>query len=81
MSDAEIEIEILGQNVEVYIKYSTYGDDAQATHFEPAEYAEIEIDSIQRTIDNEEIEISGMFTTEEREKIEVILQAYLDEGD
>lgn len=78
MTDAEIEIEILGENVEVYIEYSTYGEDRPATYFDPAEYAEIEINSISRTINNEEVEISGMFTDEEREKIEDILQAYLD---
>ena len=69
MTDAEIEIEILGENIEVYIKYSTHGQDIPASYFEPAEYSELEINSISRTIDGEEVEIMEMFTTEEREKI------------
>ena len=81
MSEATIEIEILGNDVEVRVDYSIYGGDVAATYFEPAQYSELEINHIYKMVNGQEIDISDIFTDEEREKIDVILQAYLDEGE
>lgn len=72
--DTTINIEILGVHVEVEIHYSSYGNDVPATYFEPAEYAEIVVENIYRLIDGNYIDIKGMFTEEEHEKIIEILQ-------
>ena len=79
--DITIDIEIMSSEVEVEISYEVYGKYLPATHFEPAEYPELEISSIKRVIAGQEIDISEMFTENEHEKIQGILQSYLDEGE
>ena len=81
MSSITIEIEILGNEVEVEVKYSWFGTDRPATQIDPAEYAELEISSITRVVEGSEIEVSGMFTNEEHDKIIVTLQEWLNEGE
>jgi len=80
MLGTAIRIEILGNEVEVDVDYSVFGNDIPANYVEPAEYAELEISSISRFVNGEHIDITEMFTDKEREKIEEILHESLCEG-
>lgn len=79
MSDTTIEIEMLGKEVEVEVDYNIYGSDVPATYFEPAEYAEWEINHIYKFVNGVNIDISDIFTDEEHEKIlEILIASFED---
>ena len=81
MANITIELELLGNDVEVEVNYEFYGKDIPQTYYEPAEYAELEIHSIKRIVEGDEIDISDIFTDKEHEQILDILQSWLDEGE
>ena len=81
MTCITIEIEILGNDVEVEIDYEWHGKNIAQTYYQPAEYAELEINSIKRIIEGSNINISSMFTDSEYEEITDILQKWLNDGD
>lgn len=81
MTNITIEIELLGNEIEVEVNYDWFGKDIAQTLYQPAEYAELEIHSIKRVVEGSEIDISYIFTDKEHDKITVILQEWLNEGE
>ena len=81
MSHIEIEIELLGNDIKVEIEYTVSGHYIAATHVEPAEYPELEIESVSRIIKGETIDLNEMLTDDEHDAIEEIVQDYLNELD
>ena len=81
MANITIDIEILGNKVEVEVNYEWFGKNIAQTYYQPAEYPELEIHSIKRIVKGDEIDISDIFTDSEHDKILEILQSWLDEGE
>jgi len=65
MLNGTIHVDILGNEVEVEVEYSIFGEDRSATMTDPAEYAEIEISSVSRVIGGVGVDITSMFSTDD----------------
>lgn len=81
MSSINIEIELLGNEVEVAVEYSISGNYIAATYYDPAEYPELEIEGVTRVVDGKVVDLSGIFTDQEFNLIEEIVEEYLCDVD
>ena len=79
MANITIEFEFLNRSIEVDVEYTISGNYIAATHFEPAEYPELELERITRIIKGQPVELNEMLTDEDFELITEITQEYLDE--
>ena len=79
MANITIELEFLGRDIEVDVDYDFIGTNRAATLYEPAEFEELEINSVTRNVRGEAIELSDMFTYDDWALIEKTTQEWLNE--
>ena len=79
MANITIELELLGRTMEVDVDYDFLGTNRAATLYEPAEFEELEINSVNRTIKGYVIELNDMFTDDDWELIKTTTQEWLNE--
>ena len=79
MSNITIEIEFLGREIEVDVDYDFVGTNRAATLYEPAEFEELEINSVNRTVYGSVIELNDMLKSDDWDSIKTTTQEWLNE--
>ena len=79
MANITIELEFLGRDIEVNVDYDFIGTNRAATLYEPAEFEELEINSVTRNRKCGVIELNDMLTDDDWELIKATTQEWLNE--